>query len=586
MVGEQACEAITFEDIERAAGVLEAMVSELDVDTLTGEGATRLVKRLVVNERVVATARAKAAKRAADANQWRHAGERSPASWLAALTGTTTGQAAAELETTKKLVDLPATAAARAAGQLSESQARQVADAATADPGAEAELLAHAATDDAAALARRCLAVKAAAEQDETAAREKIRQARRHRSWTDGEGAFCYAGRGLPEDRAALEAALKPYQDQAFHAARRRGEREASEAYAYDALISLANHQCPPGTSPPAGTCPAPPHGGTDPTPAPGAGTGPAPSTDRTDTTAAPGAGAGAGDGDGGGGGGGGGDSTGRAARRRPDDETPGAATLWDGSPAGDTSTTTAETARAASIDGAEPAGSGPTPAGHSSADTEATSTGATTDDIGRCEHDHTGDEVTGSGGDPKGATSNSDTAATDTDTGTEVASPRLGPQAKVIVRIDHTALVRGHTVPGEVCEIAGVGPIPVAAARELARDAFLTAVVTDGVDIRSVAHLGRAATAPQRTALEARGIHCAVPGCGVVHHLEIDHVDGWAITRRTQLDQLDWLCRHHHDQKTHRSYRLAGPPGNRTWHRPDRRPPPAEPGEPPPDSG
>lgn len=121
------------------------------------------------------------------------------------------------------------------------------------------------------------------------------------------------------------------------------------------------------------------------------------------------------------------------------------------------------------------------------------------------------------------------------------------------------------------MCEIAGVGPIPVSTARELARDAFVTAVATDGVDITKVVHLGRSATAHQRTALAARGMTCAVPGCGTVHRLEIDHVDGWAITRRTHVDQLDWLCRFHHSQKTHQSYRLAGPPGNRTWHPPDR---------------
>ena len=611
MGAERQFESITFDDIDRAAGVLEAMVSGLDVDTLTGEGATRLVKRLVVHERVVATVRAKAAKRAADANQWRHAGERSPATWLASLTGTTTGQAAAELETTRKLVELPATAAARAAGALSESQARQVADAATADPGAEADLLAHAATDDAAALARRCLAVKAAAERDETAARERLRRARRHRSWTDGEGAFCYAGRGLPEDRAALEAALKPYQDQAFHNARRRGEREPAEAYAYDALIALANHQCPTAST--RSDCST---AGSDMTPAPDAG-------DAHDGT------------------------PGRAAGRTSAEEIPGTATLWDGTETG-TSTTTAEGTQAAPTDdtvssggassravtshgppGTEPAGavtngpvtdaravaSGPPgnehgppgtqpagaaangpvtdargaagsePAGtrHGPAGSTEPSNSATTDDPDASDDGDAG-EVTGTGADPAGTTSTSGTVGTVSDfgpiataamrisdaPGTASTSLGLGPRAKVIVRIDHTALVRGHTIPGEVCEIAGVGPIPVATAREMARDAFLTAVVTDGVDIRTVAHLGRAATAHQRTALEARGVHCAVPGCGAVHHLEIDHVDGWALTRRTHIDHLDWLCRHHHRQKTHHSYRLEGPPGNRTWHPPD----------------
>ena len=246
MGGEQECEAITFDDTDRAAGVLEAMVSGLDVDTLTGEGATRLVKRLVIHERVVASVRARAAKRAADANQWRHAGERSRATWLASLTGTTTGQAAAELETTRRLVDLPATAAACAAGELSESQARQVADAATADPGAEADLLAHAATDDAAALARRCLAVKAAAERDETAARETAPS-----STPTPVLDRRLKGRSATPEEASPKTGPPSKQPSSLTRTRRStppdGEANASpaEAYAYDALIALANHQCP-----------------------------------------------------------------------------------------------------------------------------------------------------------------------------------------------------------------------------------------------------------------------------------------------------------------------------------------------------
>ena len=33
---------------------------------------------------------------------------------------------------------------------------------------------------------------------------------------------------------------------------------------------------------------------------------------------------------------------------------------------------------------------------------------------------------------------------------------------------IDHTALIRGHTEPGEKCEIAGVGPVPVATVKAM----------------------------------------------------------------------------------------------------------------------
>ena len=40
------------------------------------------------------------------------------------------------------------------------------------------------------------------------------------------------------------------------------------------------------------------------------------------------------------------------------------------------------------------------------------------------------------------------------------------GPQALIHVRVDHSAFVRGETQAGETCEIAGVGPVPVATAR------------------------------------------------------------------------------------------------------------------------
>ena len=80
---------------------------------------------------------------------------------------------------------------------------------------------------------------------------------------------------------------------------------------------------------------------------------------------------------------------------------------------------------------------------------------------------------------------------------------------------IDYDALRRGYAEADETCEIAGVGPVPVATVRGMLADSFGAAIVTDGVDVYNVAHLGRSATAHQRTALEARGYRCEVPGCG-----------------------------------------------------------------------
>jgi hypothetical protein len=149
-------------------------------------------------------------------------------------------------------------------------------------------------------------------------------------------------------------------------------------------------------------------------------------------------------------------------------------------------------------------------------------------------------------------------------------ARPSRGAEAKVLALVDYEALRRGSVAGEERCELAGVGPVPVSTVRAMLTDAFLALVVTDGVDVYSVAHAGRQVSAHQRSALEARGYRCEVPGCGVRHHLELDHLAGWAVTRRTALDDLAWECRHHHRLKTHAGYRLAGPPTARRWLGPD----------------
>ncbi|MEY2451521.1 MAG: hypothetical protein QOD92_1095 [Acidimicrobiaceae bacterium] len=158
------------------------------------------------------------------------------------------------------------------------------------------------------------------------------------------------------------------------------------------------------------------------------------------------------------------------------------------------------------------------------------------------------------------------------------------GPSdCKIIATISHDALVRGHTEAGETCEIAGVGPVPVDTVKAMMEDAFLAAVVTDGIDVYNVAHLGRKPTAHQRTALEARGKECEVVGCGSAMSLEIHHMNQWAKTYKTSLRSLAWVCKHDHDQITYDGFELAGPPGDRMWISPDgsikhQRPPPDPP--------
>jgi Domain of unknown function (DUF222) len=130
------------------------------------------------------------------------------------------------------------------------------------------------------------------------------------------------------------------------------------------------------------------------------------------------------------------------------------------------------------------------------------------------------------------------------------------------VVRIDHAALVRGMTEPGEVCEIVGQGPIPVTVASRLLDDAFLKAVVVDGTDVVAVAHLGRTIPARLRTAVEEMHPECDIEGCHVATNLEIDHNQPIEEFGKAELCNLGRLCLHHHHHKHRHRLRLVGPPG------------------------
>ena len=107
-----------------------------------------------------------------------------------------------------------------------------------------------------------------------------------------------------------------------------------------------------------------------------------------------------------------------------------------------------------------------------------------------------------------------------------------------VHVRVDHPALVRGHLEPGELCEIPGIGPIPVEVARRLAVDSILSVLVTDGMDVMAVAHAGRTIPASLRRALIERDPMCVVSGCDDREGLEIDHVEPFGRGGETSLGQ------------------------------------------------
>ncbi len=138
------------------------------------------------------------------------------------------------------------------------------------------------------------------------------------------------------------------------------------------------------------------------------------------------------------------------------------------------------------------------------------------------------------------------------------------GPPTMVHVRVDHAALVRGRVETGELCEIQGIGPIPVEVARRLAVDSILSVLVTDGVDVTGVAHAGRTIPTALRRALAERDPVCVVPGCDSGEGLEIDHVLPFGEGGMASMENLVRLCHWHHYLKTHHRHRLE--PGADGW--------------------
>jgi hypothetical protein len=168
------------------------------------------------------------------------------------------------------------------------------------------------------------------------------------------------------------------------------------------------------------------------------------------------------------------------------------------------------------------------------------------------------------------GTTTAANTANTNSADSAEqaTANKRGRPRPNVTLNViaDWTAMIRGHTVDGETCELDGFGPIPVSLARMLADDCYLRVLLTDGTNITHVAHASRYIPAHLRTALEIRDTECAFDGC---HHntgLQIDHNQPVETQGPTALWNLHRLCWWHHLQKTIHDWRLTGPPGHLTY--------------------
>jgi hypothetical protein len=232
-----------FDELETAVAALERLLDRFEPGTLDVAGAKRVTDLFTRGERLCVAGKLAAARRVDEAVVWKRDGHRSGAHWLAAATGVSVGAAMRSLETARQLEDLPETADAFRAGQLSEAQATEIAAAASVDPAAEGRLL-HRVRDGSSFREFRddCREAKLRAADDE-AITQRLHETRSVRTWSDGH--WFMEAQLRPDEGARVNQVLENKTDELFKAARAEGRREPRDAYRADALVAIFRGEVP-----------------------------------------------------------------------------------------------------------------------------------------------------------------------------------------------------------------------------------------------------------------------------------------------------------------------------------------------------
>jgi len=231
---------LVLQELKRMSGELRRELAGFEPGLVTPIQAASVLEAAAEVERLAGSIKLLAAKRASESRLWATEGHRSAASWIAEEK-VSYGEAVSTLETAERLTSLPRTTEALKNGQLSRSQVKELAQAASSHSGVEGELLRVAAEGSVKKLRdhARQLRARAASKRDEVARYRAIHKRRYLRHWTAPEGDFHLEARLSPDTGARVLASVQAEADLLFEAARQSAEHEAAHAYAADALVSL-----------------------------------------------------------------------------------------------------------------------------------------------------------------------------------------------------------------------------------------------------------------------------------------------------------------------------------------------------------
>jgi Domain of unknown function (DUF222) len=221
---------------------LAVLVDRLDPDAFSGLAARELWGVLDASERLCAAGKTLLARRVAETHRPEQRGTKTAAEDLARRSGTSTGAAKDAVNTSQRLPEQPRVDAALRRGELSPAQAVAISSAVAANSAEEARLVELASRVSLAELREECARVRAATDPNPEATNRRLHAARRLSRWIDAEGFWNLHAKGTPQAGAVFNAVLDPIIDRIFKAARTQGRRDHPDAYAFDALMHLADH--------------------------------------------------------------------------------------------------------------------------------------------------------------------------------------------------------------------------------------------------------------------------------------------------------------------------------------------------------
>jgi hypothetical protein len=141
------------------------------------------------------------------------------------------------------------------------------------------------------------------------------------------------------------------------------------------------------------------------------------------------------------------------------------------------------------------------------------------------------------------------------------LAPEARGVRASVSVTVPVLTLLDESNAAADSAVVEGIGPIPIARARELSGGAEGWTRVLTHPETGIVLSVGRDQYRPPeslRRLVRWRAARCMAPGCGMpASRCEIDHTVAWHDGGATSLTNLAPLCKGHHTVKHHGRWRV-----------------------------